>query len=91
MPSSLWYRWVPPSHSSPPSRGKCPLIPLCFQELEILNTAPLTGIPRVIPVKLVAVEAGGGVSELTDPVGCESADKQVLQVSPAIPSLSHLT
>ncbi|NXU69096.1 T132A protein, partial [Horornis vulcanius] len=56
------------------------LVPL-VQELEILNTAPLTGIPRVVPVKLVAVEAGGGVSELTDPVGCESADKQVLQVS----------
>ncbi|NXA15228.1 T132A protein, partial [Sapayoa aenigma] len=56
------------------------LVPL-VQELEILNTAPLTGIPRVIPVKLVAVEAGGGVSELADPVGCESADKQVLQVS----------
>ncbi|NWU43188.1 T132A protein, partial [Hylia prasina] len=58
-------------------RALVPLVP----ELEILNTAPLTGIPRVIPVKLVAVEAGGGVSELTDPVGCESADKQVLQVS----------
>ncbi|NXV63875.1 T132A protein, partial [Molothrus ater] len=56
------------------------LVPL-VQELEILNTAPLTGVPRVIPVKLVAVEAGGGVSELTDPVRCESADKQVLQVS----------
>ncbi|NXM36728.1 T132A protein, partial [Oxyruncus cristatus] len=56
------------------------LVPL-VQELEILNTAPLTGVPRVIPVKLVAVEAGGGVSELADPVGCESADKQVLQVS----------
>ncbi|NXI01102.1 T132A protein, partial [Pachycephala philippinensis] len=65
------------------------LVPL-VQELEILNTAPLTGIPRVIPVKLVAVEAGGGVSELTDPVGCESADKQVLQVSPAVPLLSRL-
>ncbi|NXQ60590.1 T132A protein, partial [Anthoscopus minutus] len=61
-------------------RNICALVPL-VQELEILNTAPLTGIPRVIPVKLVAVEAGGGVSELTDPVGCESADKQVLQVS----------
>uniref|UniRef100_A0A8D2M9H9 Transmembrane protein 109 n=1 Tax=Zonotrichia albicollis TaxID=44394 RepID=A0A8D2M9H9_ZONAL len=31
----------------------------------------------------------GAVSELTDPIGCESADKQVLQVSPAIPLLSH--
>ncbi|NXG22383.1 T132A protein, partial [Grallaria varia] len=56
------------------------LVPLA-QELEILNTAPLTGIPRVVPVKLVAVEAGGGVAELAEPVGCESADKQVLQVS----------
>ncbi|NXK13093.1 T132A protein, partial [Herpetotheres cachinnans] len=53
------------------------------QELEILNTAPLTGVPRAVPVKLVAVEAGGGVAELTEPPGCESADKQVLQVSDA--------
>uniref|UniRef100_A0A8C8A618 Transmembrane protein 132A n=1 Tax=Otus sunia TaxID=257818 RepID=A0A8C8A618_9STRI len=60
------------------------LVPL-VQELEILNTAPLTGVPRTVPVKLVAVEAGGGVSELTEPAGCESADKQVLQVSKAPP------
>ncbi|NXH74834.1 T132A protein, partial [Hydrobates tethys] len=58
------------------------LVPL-VQELEILNTAPLTGVPRAVPVKLVAVEAGGGVAELTEPPGCESADKQVLQVSDA--------
>ncbi|NXD88380.1 T132A protein, partial [Halcyon senegalensis] len=58
------------------------LVPL-VQELEILNTAPLTGVPRTIPVKLVAVEAGGGVTELPEPPGCESADKQVLQVSDA--------
>ncbi|NXV73460.1 T132A protein, partial [Atlantisia rogersi] len=53
------------------------------QESEILNTAPLTGVPRAVPVKLVAVEAGGGMAELTEPLGCESADKQVLQVSDA--------
>ncbi|XP_075568955.1 transmembrane protein 132A isoform X1 [Pelecanus crispus] len=58
------------------------LVPL-VQELEILNTAPLTGVPRAVPVKLVMVEAGGGVTELTEPPGCESADKQVLQVSDA--------
>ncbi|NWI63221.1 T132A protein, partial [Todus mexicanus] len=58
------------------------LVPL-VQELEILNTAPLTGVPRSVPVKLVAVEAGGGVTELPEPPGCESADKQVLQVSDA--------
>ncbi|XP_065492288.1 transmembrane protein 132A isoform X2 [Caloenas nicobarica] len=58
------------------------LVPL-VQELEILNTAPLTGVPRSVPVKLVMVEAGGGVTELPEPPGCESADKQVLQVSDA--------
>ncbi|KAM6073829.1 transmembrane protein 132A isoform 1-T1 [Chlamydotis macqueenii] len=58
------------------------LVPL-VQELEILNTAPLTGVPRAVPVKLVTVEAGGGVAELAEPPGCESADKQVLQVSDA--------
>ncbi|NWH67242.1 T132A protein, partial [Geococcyx californianus] len=57
-------------------RALVPLVP----ELEILNTAPLTGVPRAIPVKLVAVEAGGNVAELTEPPSCESADKQVLQV-----------
>ncbi|XP_053923128.1 transmembrane protein 132A [Cuculus canorus] len=56
------------------------LVPL-VQELEILNTAPLTGVPRVVLVKLVAVEAGGNVVELSEAPSCESADKQVLQVS----------
>lgn len=46
-----------------------------------MNTAPLTGVPRAVPVTLVTVEAGGGVAEVTEPLGCESADKQVLQVS----------
>uniref|UniRef100_A0A8B9QYS7 Transmembrane protein 132A n=1 Tax=Anas platyrhynchos TaxID=8839 RepID=A0A8B9QYS7_ANAPL len=54
------------------------LVPL---ELELLNTAPLTGVPRAVPVTLVTVEAGGGVAEVTEPLGCESADKQVLQVN----------
>ncbi|XP_068541568.1 transmembrane protein 132A isoform X2 [Anas acuta] len=56
------------------------LVPL-VQELELLNTAPLTGVPRAVPVTLVTVEAGGGVAEVTEPLGCESADKQVLQVA----------
>lgn len=64
--------------------------PFTPQELEILNTALLTGVPRSVPVKLVMVEAGGGVTELPEPPGCESADKQVLQVSvtPRVPPLS---
>ncbi|XP_066853966.1 LOW QUALITY PROTEIN: transmembrane protein 132A [Anser cygnoides] len=56
------------------------LVPL-VQELELVNTAPLTGVPRAVPVTLVTVEAGGGVAEVTEPLGCESADKQVLQVA----------
>ncbi|XP_062433667.1 transmembrane protein 132A [Rhea pennata] len=58
------------------------LIPLA-QELEIINTAPLSGVPHAVPVKLVAVEAGGGIAEVTEQLGCESADKQVLQVADA--------
>ncbi|NXX39346.1 T132A protein, partial [Tricholaema leucomelas] len=56
------------------------LVPL-VQELEILNTAPLTGVPRSVAVRLVMVAAGGGITELPEPPRCESADKQVLQVS----------
>ncbi|XP_067151859.1 transmembrane protein 132A isoform X2 [Apteryx mantelli] len=58
------------------------LVPLA-QELEIVNTAPLSGVPRAVPVKLVAVEAGGGVAQVAEQLGCESADKQVLQVADA--------
>lgn len=63
--------------SEPDMRVLVPLV----QELELLNTAPLTGVPRTVPVTLVTVEAGGAVSELSEPPGCESADTQVLQVS----------
>ncbi|XP_048805425.1 LOW QUALITY PROTEIN: transmembrane protein 132A [Lagopus muta] len=56
------------------------LVPL-VQELELLNTSPLTGVPRTVPVTLVTVEVGGAVSELSEPPSCESADTQVLQVS----------
>lgn len=51
-----------------------------FQEQEIVNTALLTGIPHLVPVKLVVVETGGIVSEVTEQMGCESSNKQVLQV-----------
>lgn len=45
-----------------------------------MNTALLTGIPHSVPVKLVVVETGGAVSEVTEQMGCESSNKQVLQV-----------
>lgn len=45
-----------------------------------MNTALLTGISQSVPVKLVVVETGGAVSEVTEQMGCESSNKQVLQV-----------
>uniref|UniRef100_A0A8D2J197 Transmembrane protein 132A n=1 Tax=Varanus komodoensis TaxID=61221 RepID=A0A8D2J197_VARKO len=54
------------------------LVPL---EQEIVNTALLTGVPHSVPVKLVVVETGGAVSEVMEQMGCESSNKQVLQVS----------
>ncbi|XP_062973041.1 transmembrane protein 132A isoform X2 [Elgaria multicarinata webbii] len=56
------------------------LVPL-VKEQEIVNTALLTGIPHSVPVKLVVVETGGAVTEVTEQMGCESSNKQVLQVS----------
>lgn len=46
-----------------------------------MNTAPLTGVPRRVPVRLVTVDSGGALVEVTEHVGCESANAQVLQVS----------
>ncbi|KAL7991991.1 hypothetical protein Chor_016247, partial [Crotalus horridus] len=54
------------------------LVPL-VKEQEIVNTALLTGIPQSVPVRLVVVETGGAVSEVTQQMGCESSNKQVLQ------------
>ncbi|XP_005903013.1 transmembrane protein 132A isoform X1 [Bos mutus] len=58
------------------------LVPLAKAE-ELVNTAPLTGVPRRIPVRLVTVDSGGALVEVTEHIGCESANTQVLQVSEA--------
>ncbi|XP_059959289.1 transmembrane protein 132A isoform X2 [Mesoplodon densirostris] len=58
------------------------LIPLAKAE-ELVNTAPLTGVPRHVPVRLVTVDSGGALVEVTEHIGCESANTQVLQVSEA--------
>ncbi|KYO41681.1 transmembrane protein 132A [Alligator mississippiensis] len=62
------------------------LVPL-VKEQEIVNTALLTGVPQSVPVKLVAVEMGGAVFEVTEQMSCESANKQVLQVTDACDSI----
>ncbi|XP_028339374.1 transmembrane protein 132A isoform X4 [Physeter macrocephalus] len=55
------------------------LVPLAKAE-ELVNTAPLTGVPRHVPVRLVTVDSGGALVEVTEHIGCESANTQVLQV-----------
>ncbi|XP_023509906.1 transmembrane protein 132A isoform X1 [Equus caballus] len=58
------------------------LVPLAKTE-ELVNTAPLTGVPRRVPVRLVTVDSAGALVEVTEHIGCESANTQVLQVSEA--------
>ncbi|XP_037694320.1 transmembrane protein 132A isoform X2 [Choloepus didactylus] len=62
------------------------LVPLAKAE-ELVNTAPLTGAPRHVPVRLVTVDSGGTLVEVTEHIGCESASPQVLQVSEACDSV----
>uniref|UniRef100_A0A8C0KK04 Transmembrane protein 132A n=1 Tax=Canis lupus dingo TaxID=286419 RepID=A0A8C0KK04_CANLU len=56
------------------------LVPLAKAE-ELVNTAPLTGEPRHVPIRLVTVDNGGALVEVTEHIGCESTNTQVLQVS----------
>ena len=54
------------------------LIPL--QDTEILNTAVLTGKKVVMPVRTVAVEEDGAVTDVSDYTDCSSSDEDVLKV-----------
>uniref|UniRef100_A0A8C5L4G7 Transmembrane protein 132A n=1 Tax=Jaculus jaculus TaxID=51337 RepID=A0A8C5L4G7_JACJA len=58
------------------------LVPLAKAE-ELISTAPLTGVPQRVPVRLVTVDGGGSLEEVTEHIGCESSNTQVLQVSEA--------
>ncbi|XP_049625232.1 LOW QUALITY PROTEIN: transmembrane protein 132C-like [Suncus etruscus] len=51
------------------------------QDSELLNTAVLTGRAVVLPVRTVAVEADGAVTDISGSVQCVSADQDVLKVS----------
>ncbi|XP_053548262.1 transmembrane protein 132A [Bombina bombina] len=56
------------------------IVPL-VKSHEILNTAPLTGISQKIPVRVLALEAGGSVLDVTKQAGCETPNAQIVQVS----------
>ncbi|XP_041916492.1 transmembrane protein 132D isoform X1 [Alosa sapidissima] len=57
--------------------GLAPLI----MDTELLNTAVLTGKRVSIPVALLAVEADGSVTDITNSTSCQSADTDILKVS----------
>lgn len=61
-------------------RGCHSLPVLAPQEAEILNTAILTGKPVAVPVKVVAVEEDGAVTDL-QAVQCASSDEDVVKAS----------
>ncbi|KAM3611606.1 uncharacterized protein V6R79_021235 [Siganus canaliculatus] len=57
--------------------GLAPLV----MDTDILNTAVLTGKKVVMPVKIVAVEEDGVVTDVSDYTDCNSSDEDVLKVS----------
>ncbi|KAG7491007.1 hypothetical protein JOB18_047184 [Solea senegalensis] len=57
--------------------GLAPLV----TDTEILNTAVLTGKKVAMPVRIVAVEEGGVVTDVSDYTDCSSTDEDVLKVS----------
>ncbi|CDQ56355.1 unnamed protein product [Oncorhynchus mykiss] len=50
-------------------------------DTEILNTAVLTGKKVVLPVRTVAVEEDGSVTDVSDFTNCSSTDEDILKVS----------
>ncbi|XP_067087521.1 transmembrane protein 132C [Osmerus mordax] len=57
--------------------GLAPLV----MDTEILNTALLTGKKVVMPVRTVAVEEDGAVTDVSDFTDCNSTDEDILKVS----------
>ncbi|XP_062410877.1 transmembrane protein 132C [Sardina pilchardus] len=57
--------------------GLAPLI----MDTELLNTAVLTGRRVSVPVALLAVEADGSVTDITNSTSCQSTDTDILKVS----------
>ncbi|XP_058491174.1 transmembrane protein 132D [Solea solea] len=57
--------------------GLAPLV----TDTEMLNTAVLTGKKVAMPVRVVAVEEGGVVTDVSDYTDCSSTDEDVLKVS----------
>uniref|UniRef100_A0A8C5F8T9 Transmembrane protein 132C n=1 Tax=Gadus morhua TaxID=8049 RepID=A0A8C5F8T9_GADMO len=85
------YRPPPAGGQSPPTTERAThlyignadiqgIVPLA--EVDVVNTAILTGRRVSLPVKLVTVETDGRVREVDDSVTCSSTDIDVVKVSP---------
>ncbi|XP_062239542.1 transmembrane protein 132D [Platichthys flesus] len=57
--------------------GLAPLV----MDTELLNTAVLTGKKVAMPVRIVAVEEDGVITDVSDYTDCSSSDEDVLKVS----------
>lgn len=57
---------------------------LPLQNTDILNTAVLTGKMVSVPVKTLAVEADGSVTDVTNYTSCRSTEEDVLKVGSEI-------
>lgn len=58
----------------------CNVASFCPQDTEIMNTAVLTGKKVVMPVRTVAVEEDGVVTDVSEYTDCSSTDEDVLKV-----------
>lgn len=54
---------------------------LSAQNSDLLNTAVLTGEVVSVPVKTLAVEADGSVTDVTNYTSCRSTEEDVIKVS----------
>lgn len=63
----------------------CPILidvaHLSAQNTDILNTAVLTGETVSVPVKTLAVEADGSVTDVTNYTSCRSTEEDVVKVN----------
>lgn len=71
----------PVTLSQPTSLTCSTFAPLPAQTTDILNTAVLTGKMVSIPVKTLAVEANGSVTDVTNYTSCRSTEDDVVKVS----------
>lgn len=51
------------------------------QNSDLLNTAVLTGEMVAVPVRTLAVESDGSVTDVTNYTSCQSTEEDVLKVS----------